>query len=100
MRKLMNAAGLTLFLGVAAGAALADGHTAEYAGTKGYVGDAGAKGYVHAQAAHHVTYNHLIIRHRTERRGAGPLYAVPGCPAGFNGMWRGNLYCVDGRAMD
>ena len=99
MRKTWKLAGLVLAASLAAGAVAADGHTAEYVGNKGYIGDAGAKGYVGPVAAHSHPRGYLIIRHRSERRGSGPLYAVPGCPPGFNGMFRGTLYCVDGRPM-
>ena len=83
------------------GAAFADGHTSEFAGGKGYIEEAGAKGYVGPETTvRYVRGDVLIIQHRSERRGAGPLYPVPGCPPGFNGLFRGNMYCINGRPLE
>ena len=99
MRNPTRLAGLALALGLAAGAVGAEGHTSEYAGNKGYVGDVGAKGYVGPTATYAHPHGANIFRHRSERRGSGPIFAAPVCPEGFNGMFRGTLYCVDGRPM-
>lgn len=103
MRGWTGMAAICAGLAVAGGAAMADGHTSEFAGTKGnLVADdsLGSKGYVPPQAGIQPGYRgHLIYRHRSERRGSGPLFHVPACPANFNGMFRGTLYCVDGRPI-
>lgn len=93
--------GAAIAFALSCGAAWAEAHTSEFAGDKGYVEEVGAKGYVAPEpAVRYVRGDALIIRHRSERRGAGPLYHVPGCPPGFNGLFRGNMYCIDGRPLE
>ena len=91
---------LVLALAAAPFAALADGHTSEFAGNKGYVG---GKGYVGEAAPRPVTQQRYAgNKHngsQPKRFRRGPILAVPGCPTGFNGMYRGTLYCVNGRPL-
>lgn len=99
MRRAGACAALAVCLGLFGSGLAADGHTSEFVGTKGYVEEMGEKGYVGPVVTHHHVYGRVTIRHRSERRGSGPLYVVPPCPPNFNGMYRGTLYCVDGRPM-
>ena len=101
MRSMVRFTSALAGVALSCGAVLADGHTSDHAGGKGYIEEAGAKGYVGPQAeVRYVRGDRLIIQHRSERRGSGPLYHVPGCPPGFNGIYRGNLYCINGRPID
>ena len=95
-------------LALSTSVACADNHTSEFAeeDAKSVAVDTGvgSKGYVAPTpanlAAAHAPRGRLIMVHRSERRGPGPLYHAPGCPEGFNGLFRGTLYCVDGRPVD
>lgn len=92
-RRAVMAATLSL-LPLAAGA---DGHTDELYGAKGYVGD---KGYVGQVAAPRpITKDHYAGAKYSTRVRHAEQWQVPGCPPNFSGMFRGTLYCVNGRPM-
>ncbi|MDF1727975.1 MAG: hypothetical protein P1U53_09505 [Sulfitobacter sp.] len=92
LRSTLLAAGLTLLPVLAS----ADGHTSEFVGEKGYVDEAfGEKGYVPPVAARPY---HAPITHAPRKR-AVKIVTLPPCPAGYTGMYRGNLYCVQGRLV-
>ena len=75
-----------------------EGHDGQYVGSKGYVGE---KGYVAETAARPVRQSQNKSNGSQPKRVYyGERWTVPGCPAGFNGMYRGNLYCVNGRPID
>lgn len=108
MGNCTKAAAAFCALMLSTGVAWAENHTSDFVeeDAKSAVVDTqvGSKGYVAPTpanlAAAHAPRGHLIIVHRSERRGPGPLYHVPGCPPGFNGMFRGTLYCINGRPLD
>ncbi len=87
----------SLFAAASALPALADGHTDEFFGAKGYVGD---KGYIGEVATPEpVRQDHVVYStHRTRVRHV-QQFTVPGCPERFTGIYRGTLYCVNGRPM-
>ncbi len=98
MRKLTKALVLATAMAMPV-AAVAEGHTSEYAGSKGYVGE---KGYVAETAQpRQVTHQAYHGNKYSNRRvvAAADRWQVPGCPHGFNGMYRGTLYCIDGRPI-
>lgn len=75
-------------------AVLADGHSNVYAGTKGYVGE------VAPRPTQQYRPNSSVNGEQPKRVRSVVRYTVPGCPPRFNGMYRGTLYCVDGRPID
>jgi hypothetical protein len=72
----------------------ADGHSDAYAGSKGYVGKVAAQPAKQNYAKARTNGSQPKRVRNTVR------YTVPGCPPRFNGMYRGTLYCVDGRPID
>ncbi|MEP5728426.1 MAG: hypothetical protein ABJL67_03520 [Sulfitobacter sp.] len=77
--------------------------SAEFDGSKGFVGD---KGYVADTVAPQT--RQVAVKEHVPGRTFGTfsttpkhlrVWTVPGCPAGFNGMFRGGLYCRDGKPM-
>ncbi|MGC1503469.1 MAG: hypothetical protein WA782_04935 [Sulfitobacter sp.] len=74
--------------------AQADGHSEVYAGSKGYVGE------VTPRPAQQYQTNASTNGSQPKRVRSAIRYTVPGCPPKFNGMYRGTLYCVDGRPID
>lgn len=71
----------------------ADGHTNNYIGNKGYVGEAPRP--VTKQHYHGGKYR----GHNRKRRHA-ELLTPPTCPVGFFGLFRGTLYCHDGKLLN
>ncbi|NNE51037.1 MAG: hypothetical protein HKN30_01380 [Sulfitobacter sp.] len=82
---LMVAVGLAAAMPVTA---MAEGHTSEFPGNKGYVGDKGTlndAGYLPPQ---------------TQRaKKAVRVVSVPPCPPDFTGLYRGTLYCLNGKLV-
>ncbi|MFK7836673.1 MAG: hypothetical protein AB8B60_10665 [Sulfitobacter sp.] len=84
-------------------AGMAEGHAEQGYGAKGYVG---GKGYVApASQQHRVAAERPYVRGQsfgtfTTRLSSSRKWRVPGCPTGFNGMYRGDIYCVNGRPID
>lgn len=71
---------------------MADGHTSEFAGNKGFVGDKGYVGYV--PRAPRKTH-HRMVRKRTHAQAA----AATICPHNFYGMYRGTMMCQAGKVL-
>ena len=75
----------------------ADGHTDDAYGAKGYVGE---KGYVGQVATPRpITKDRYVGAKYSTRVRHAEQWQVPGCPPNFNGMFRGTLYCVNGRPI-
>ncbi|WP_281992663.1 hypothetical protein [Sulfitobacter geojensis] len=72
----------------------ADGHSDIYAGSKGYVGK------VDARPTQQYYSKDRSNGSQPKRVRSTVRYTVPGCPPRFNGMYRGTLYCVDGRPIE
>lgn len=71
----------------------ADGHTNEFFGNKGYVGEASRP--VTKQRYHGGKYR----GHNRKRRHA-ELLTPPTCPPDFYGLFRGTLYCQAGKLLN
>lgn len=73
-----------------AGTATAEGHTGE-------------KGFVPARELNPVVEHHVhpVAKHPHHVRTRLPVefVAVPTCPPRFNGMFRGTLYCINGKPL-
>ncbi|GLQ25727.1 hypothetical protein [Sulfitobacter pacificus] len=72
----------------------ADGHSDAYVGAKGYVGE------VAVRPTKQYYPKDRSNGSQPKRVRSTVRYTVPGCPPKFNGMYRGTLYCVDGRPID
>ena len=65
-------------------------------GQKGYVGEAyGQKGYV-PPVAYHPT---PAPTYHAPRKKAVKIVTLPPCPANYTGMYRGTLYCIEGKLV-
>ena len=96
--KVMRSAAVAMLLALP-GALAAEGHTSEFVGNKGYTGASeayGAKGYVPPAGAH--AY-HAPRRAYHKVRRPVKVVAVPPCPLGYTGMYRGTLYCIEGKLV-
>jgi len=91
LRALAGAVALAITMPLAV---QAEGHSDTYVGAKGYVGE------VNARPAKQYRTKDRTNGSQPKRVRSTVRYTVPGCPPKFNGMYRGTLYCVDGRPID
>ena len=83
---------LGLSLPMAAGA---ESHNNAEVGAKGYVAETASARPVTSQCYYGQKYNEYGQRHKRPVE----VFASPNCPANFTGMFRGTLYCVNGKLL-